>query len=511
MSTMSAPIATHHASVSTEELIHTAQYKAKEPTNNSKLSRCQKQLAFLEEVVTSIRPFLTDRELSRCCEFIEQLCKEYRDLAVAIETPISSIGEFFQRRATVDRLHTRWNINAVDARKQILAYKSITATRVRTPRTQSAPVTSTTSPTQPSPDTYQPFLGDLSELSTLLGAGAGENLHEQLSHLIARTRQSLATTPEPIRSAHLEWLLKLYAITGVYPCDDGLSSLEVVPDHSKREGNGAFGTCCRGVFLKVQQVVLKSLNSDEKEKVSKRLRREATLWGQLRHPRILRFIGLHTVDDTTYMVSPYMENGHATAYVAKQPNLNCLDLLTQVAEGLQYLHDMDVVHGDLRGSNILISASGDAFIADFGLSKLLVDFDPELYSTVWHTAGNYRWLAPELMPLVAPKPGAAYQWPLRTKESDVFSFGRVIVELTTACAPFAAEVSNHPDILSQVRTLKNPQRPVGEAAFVRGLDDDMWKLAQDCWSDDPASRPTAAEIFVRLQSVSRECASPASI
>ncbi|KDQ17702.1 hypothetical protein BOTBODRAFT_172134 [Botryobasidium botryosum FD-172 SS1] len=475
---MSAPITTHHVLAFTDEKLYAVQYKFEEPTNNAKLARYQKQLAYLEEVVTSIWPFLTDQEARRCYESTEQLRMIYGVLVLAIEDPVSSLGDFLKKRALVDGIVVRWNVHADHATRMIMMRKSKCTSRLSQELTNSV--------------TFR-----------LLGVGTSENLHEEALRRIARTRESLAITPEPAHSTYIDWLLRLYAFTGVYPCDDGLSSFEVVPDHRKREGNGAFGTCCRGVFLRKQQVVLKSLNSDDKEKVAKRLRREATLWRQLRHPRILRFIGLHTVDDTTHMVSPYMENGHATAYVAKHPNLNCLNLLTQAAEGLRYLHDMDIVHGDLRGSNILISASGDAFIADFGLSKLLANFDPELYSTVWHTAGNYRWLAPELMPMVPPGPGAAPdQWPLRTKESDVFSFGRVIVELTTACAPFAGEVSNHFDILSQVRVLKNPQRPVGEAAIARGLDDDMWKLAQDCWSHDPASRPTATEIFNRLQSVS---------
>ncbi|KDQ17704.1 hypothetical protein BOTBODRAFT_580817 [Botryobasidium botryosum FD-172 SS1] len=317
----------------------------------------------------------------------------------------------------------------------------------------------------------------------------------------------MIVAPESERNVYISRLLKLYAYTRVYPCENGLSSFEVVPNFSKCEGRGSFGSCCRGVFLGMQPVALKSLSADDKEKMAKRLRREATLWAKLRHPRILRFIGLYTLDRDTYMVSPYMENGHATAYVAKQPDLNCLKLLSQIAEGLEYLHDMDVVHGDLRGPNILISASGDACIADFGLSRVLADFNPQLFSTLWHTAGNPRWLAPELLVEYDVKS----RGPLRTKETDVFSFGRVIVELTTACAPFAELTDRSVQVKVQPGVSVNPMRPLGEAVLARGLDDDMWELAQDCWSLDPALRPTATEVLQRLRSASRDCASPVSV
>ncbi|KDQ13016.1 hypothetical protein BOTBODRAFT_33899 [Botryobasidium botryosum FD-172 SS1] len=374
---------------------------------------------------------------------------------------------------------------------------------VTCPSSQSAPVTPSPSSTL-SPDAcLRLLLGDLSMLSTLLGVGTGVVLQEGVSSLIAQMREAMHTTPESERGLHIGFLLMLYAYTGAYPCDNGLSSFEVaIPEPLKTEGSGAFGTCIRGVFLGTQQVVLKSLYSDDKAKVAERLRREATLWKQLRHPRILRFIGLHTAGDITYMVSPWMENGHATAYVTNHPDMNCLNLLLQIAEGLQYLHNSGIVHGDVRGPNILISTSGDACIADFGLSNALADFNPQLYSTLWHTGGNPRWVAPELM--ITLEPGTATRRPLRTKESDVFSFGRVIVELTTACAPFA-EVGSDYDIPSKVKAGEIPMRPVGEAVAARGLVDDVWNLAQECWSYDPASRPTATEVFQRLQSVARNC------
>ncbi|KDQ16034.1 hypothetical protein BOTBODRAFT_97408, partial [Botryobasidium botryosum FD-172 SS1] len=131
----------------------------------------------------------------------------------------------------------------------------------------------------------------------------------------------------------------------------------------------------------------------------KRLAREAKVWSQLRHPNVLPFLGLCTLTSVPYLISPWMENGHVLDYVQTNPDADRVCLLAQVADGLEYLHNLEpepVIHGDLRGPNILISPSGDARIADFGLSELKADIYDSC-STSFITAGNSRWQAPEIL------------------------------------------------------------------------------------------------------------------
>jgi len=78
-----------------------------------------------------------------------------------------------------------------------------------------------------------------------------------------------------------------------------------------------------------------------------------------------------------------MENEDALAYVEQKPEANRLQLLAQVAEGLAYLHGLEqpVIHGDLKTATVFISHTGNARIADFGLSELVEEEKPPRYPT----------------------------------------------------------------------------------------------------------------------------------
>jgi serine/threonine protein kinase len=109
--------------------------------------------------------------------------------------------------------------------------------------------------------------------------------------------------------------------------------------------------------------------------------------------------------------------------------------LSDVAEGLSYLHSCDVIHGDLNGvcnrswyyftaeltadqSNILVDATGHARITDFGLAMVTQDLDSIRGGS---TRRNYsvRWIAPEIL----SNQGT------HSKEADVFSLAGVAIEV----------------------------------------------------------------------------------
>jgi len=223
------------------------------------------------------------------------------------------------------------------------------------------------------------------------------------------------------------------------------------------------------------------------------------VWSKLKHDHILPLIGLYTRKTLTYMISPWMDNGDALTYVNKGLNVDCLKLLIQVAKGLRYLHTFNpvVVHGDLRGPNILISNTGDAYIADFGLSHMEGQPNRFSYSTPFFMAGNPRWQAPEQLD------NEADHKVQRTTATDIFSFGRVILELTSGEVPFGRAISTR-QVMIKVMKGEGPPRPTGEigkTAIARGLDDSVWSLAQDCWRSDSTTRPSTSEIILRLTSV----------
>ncbi|KDQ15511.1 hypothetical protein BOTBODRAFT_158388 [Botryobasidium botryosum FD-172 SS1] len=143
----------------------------------------------------------------------------------------------------------------------------------------------------------------------------------------------------------------------------------------------------------------------------------------------------------------------------------------------------------MKKPNILVSEFGDACIADFGLARPLVEASNCSYSTNWMHAGNPRWQAPELLM-------DNEEEILRTTASDVFSFGRVIIEILTGEHPFRELRSEAAAIVATVKG-DLPLRPEGDAV-IWGLDDQVWDLFRECCSLEATERPQMSTIVPRL-------------
>ncbi|EEB93189.1 hypothetical protein MPER_08195 [Moniliophthora perniciosa FA553] len=125
------------------------------------------------------------------------------------------------------------------------------------------------------------------------------------------------------------------------------------------------------------------------------------------------------------MVSPWMFNGTITEFIRKRPETNVEKLLLEVSEGIEYLHSQNVVHGDIKGANILIDEEYHPRLADFGLTTFA---DTNGQNTTDH-GGTLRWMAPELFSFTGEPPR-------RTFASDIYAFGCLIIELFTGKPPF---------------------------------------------------------------------------
>ncbi|TCD64004.1 hypothetical protein EIP91_004672 [Steccherinum ochraceum] len=154
----------------------------------------------------------------------------------------------------------------------------------------------------------------------------------------------------------------------------------------------------------------------------------------------------------------------------------------QSASGLQYLHEEGVIHGDLRGPNMLIDSDYKLMLTDFGLS-VFSECTSHAYGS--KRGGNPRWIAPELVDTSSGK----FQRP--TKATDVFSLSRTYLELCTGKPPYP-ELSS-PQVCFKLWTNEHPERPSlpgGEE-----LQESLWLMMQQCWSPNPLERPSALQLM----------------
>ncbi|EEB90030.1 hypothetical protein MPER_11817, partial [Moniliophthora perniciosa FA553] len=138
---------------------------------------------------------------------------------------------------------------------------------------------------------------------------------------------------------------------------------------------GSFGDIYRAMY-KSSEVAIKRIRvfqdtlARDRRKIFRGLCREAILWRTLKHPFVLSFFG---VDSDSFpglfcLVSPWMPNGTILKHLCETGGQDVDLRLFEIAQGLAYLHSQHIVHGDLRGSNVLIDADWHACIADFGLA-----------------------------------------------------------------------------------------------------------------------------------------------
>ncbi|KAJ7715331.1 kinase-like domain-containing protein, partial [Mycena metata] len=154
--------------------------------------------------------------------------------------------------------------------------------------------------------------------------------------------------------------------------------------------------------------------------------------------------------------------------------------------GVEYLYSENIVHGDLKGTNILVTPSRRACIADLGLSSIVSSM-PILFthSTASPQRGTMRWQAPEVL-----RGDSVNHF-----GSDIYAFACVCYEILSGKIPFYDLIE--PAVMYQVTEKgARPERPVPWEG--REVWKGVWRLVEECWKQESETRPTAAEIVQRL-------------
>ncbi|KAJ7779464.1 kinase-like domain-containing protein [Mycena maculata] len=286
------------------------------------------------------------------------------------------------------------------------------------------------------------------------------------------------------RTHHL--ILKLSQSSNILPSPLFIGNISECDRFFRR--SGGYGEIYRASYQE-RAVALKRLSTpitadlDVQRRARIRFCQEALTWRRLQHKFIVPLLGIDrdTFPPYLVMVSPWMEHGTVLDYI-KTNGTDCVErLLFEVAQGLAHLHSMNIVHGDLRGANILINDDLHACLTDFGLSGFSDTTETGTASTS-NRAGSLRWMAPELID--PPRFGRKHF--LRTTASDAYAFACVCIELYTGSPPFLGLCEG--SVLLQVIAGHRPSRP-------DDLDSDaLWNRMAALWAEDPEARPSITSI-----------------
>eukprot|EP01018_Ginkgo_biloba_P038352 Gb_00523 [translate_table: standard] len=194
-------------------------------------------------------------------------------------------------------------------------------------------------------------------------------------------------------------------------------------------GEGGFGCVYKAQFNDYFFAAVKKLDEDRNQ-AGDEFHREVELMSKIRHPNLVSLLGFCIHGQTRLLVYELMQNGsledqlHGPSHGSALTWYLRLKIALDAARGLEHLHEHcnpSVIHCDFKSSNILLDASFNAKLSDFGLAvtvgEAMGDKNVELLGTLGYVAPEY---------LLDGK---------LTEKSDVYAFGVVLLELLTGRKP----------------------------------------------------------------------------
>ncbi|KAG8712804.1 hypothetical protein FRC11_014156, partial [Ceratobasidium sp. 423] len=292
---------------------------------------------------------------------------------------------------------------------------------------------------------------------------------------------------------------EIVTILTKHDCADLTSLLDELNCSRYPIAKGGLGDVFRGRLLDGTSVAIKTIrtyyDSGQLPMVyNKRAAKEIYTWSKCKHPNVVELIGLAVFRGDLAMISRWEENGNLSHYLSKHPSVDRCQLSTSICAGLAYLHENGIVHGDLKGANILIAKDGTPMLMDFGNAGLL---DATLQFTQTNTGPSLspRWTAPEIL-----EGTSSY-----TMSADVYSLGMTILEAFTLKAPFQDELKTDRALYTHVVVnKKTPKRPMEIIPERSTYGNKLWDIIVKCWSFDPKDRPSARVVWNEMKPITPE-------
>ncbi|KAL3836178.1 hypothetical protein ACJMK2_021620 [Sinanodonta woodiana] len=251
-------------------------------------------------------------------------------------------------------------------------------------------------------------------------------------------------------------------------------------------GSGGFGTVYKVVDAetKQEQFAVKQIafcRSNETRKVLDSLKKDVTMLRSLEHVRIAKYYGSAEENDVFYIFIEYAQNRSLEDFIKGKGPLEdsqALKFIKEILEGLVFLHASEIVHRDLKASNILLDGEMHTKLCDIVLSTTL---ESHTFASRGCTTsvGSSFWASPEVVK------GEKYN-----VKTDIWSLGCTIIELLTAQRPWYP----YPPYTALLR-IGCDLSPLEAARQEFTLSDDMKNFIDPMFQIDKKKRPSAQDLM----------------
>ncbi|KAJ9189854.1 hypothetical protein P3X46_001105 [Hevea brasiliensis] len=307
---------------------------------------------------------------------------------------------------------------------------------------------------------------------------------------------------------------KQHEVLGREPMDDDEPLLNQIMEATENlndryiVGKGAHGAVFKAELGPTNVFAVKKLQFSDHEDGSRSMIREIQIIENARHRNLVKVEDYWFRKDYGLILYRYMENGnlHDVLYATNQQRKLEWSVRYKIsvgtAHGLAYLHhdcDPPILHRDIKPQNILLDSEMEPRISDFGIAKLLDQSSAS--GTSISVSGTLGYIAPE----------NAYMT-VRGKESDVYSYGVVLLELMTKRKPSDSSFMEEVDIVGWVRSIWSETQDISaivdSSLMEETVDSNIAEqiigvllIALRCTEKEPSSRPTMRDVVKQLQDV----------
>ena len=259
-----------------------------------------------------------------------------------------------------------------------------------------------------------------------------------------------------------------------------------------RISQGSMGLVYRGHHQLLQtDVAVKIMITRDQAKAElhrQRFLREARAAARIRHPNVVQVLDVGDTDDNgIYLIMELVEGPNLTRRLDEHGRMGDQELLPvarAIAEGLDAIHQLGIIHRDIKPDNILIDPLGMPKISDLGLARMVDEADAQGLTATGMVLGTPTYISPE----------AIRDSSSADAKSDIYSLGVTLYHLLAGRPPFAGHTIS--DLMrAHLAGEYTPLRQVVPQADVQ-----LCKIIESCLALNPKKRPSACELAVQLGS-----------